>query len=1043
MEGWNQNGRMTVITERLRTFIRELDERSIINRIPLSASVYVTDERLPLRETINLQRHPISPGTEWGSSWQSAYFLLEADISEALPGENTVISADLGGEVQIYSSDGVPLFGLTDGSAFDANYVKCVERLAVEPGHCRIYAEAAANALFGLKRREIKYTRDIPEAEGRHIGVFSYACIAQQDRTLHELYVSMDALFDLYGVLDRNSIKAVRIISALFEAMKAFSRSGADAALAIVRRELAKPAEASFLSSAVIGHAHIDTGWLWPIAETHRKVMRTFSSQIVNLDNYPEYIFGASSPLHYQWVKDEQPELYGKIIKAVEDRRWELLGGMWIEPDCNLVSGESLVRQILEGKLFFRREFGKDVRTCWIPDSFGYPASLPQLLAKSGIPYFSTQKISWSLSNKFQYDSFIWEGIDGSRVLAHFLPEHTYNSSGNFGALRTAQENFAEKDRIDEFVTAAGIGDGGGGPKAEHIERILLAADTEGVPRSRFSFVEDFFERLSGEAERLEKYRGELYLEFHRGTYTSQARNKKANRIFEEALKPVELLDLWRGEYREKIKEALHLGLTFQFHDILPGSCIGRVYEETAEGYRRIFSLFSEIISDALESSGCPDAAFTSSFASRSGNAHPSYLTVFGGDRYALPHIVRLPDSGTGDVPVSCAGAAVQSYRGSLYASVTLSDQNWNVFPLECSGVDSENSSVKEPCVSGPLVLDNGRVRYEFDSRGHLTKGMFKESGFVFTYSGEGNVLQLYADEPHVYDAWDIEYYYPDMECAPVECTECSRSADGPVFSALRFIYSAGNSRIEQDVILPYGSDELYFVTKADWKEEKRLLRVSFPCDPMTGECTCDIPYGEIRRKTHVQNEWDAAAFEFPARLFVDVSDERGVALASDCKYGYSVRDGRIGMSLLRSPLDPDPRADLGEHEFIYALIPHEEPLHSSHVRESASYLSSSHLAIMSDSVPGFASVPAGYSVSGEHVHLMVQKRAEEGDGAVIRLAETDGCRTSVYLLSCREGYGLVECNLMEDTISSVPLDISLPLTFSPYEIRTFREVRI
>ena len=983
---------MIIITERIAQFIKELKERSIAGRIPLSASVYVTDERLPLKDTINLERRPIQPGTEWGRNWQSGYFLLEADVPDDFPCSDTFLSADLGGEVQIYDDEGNALFGLTDRSAFDCNYVKSEERFAVVPGHCRIYAEAAANNLFGLSRREMKFSRNIPEPEGRYIGIFRYADIAIIDKKPHELYVSMDALFDLYQSIDRNSIKAVRIISSLFDAMTAFSRSGTDEALNIVRKELAKPASASFLSTAVIGHAHIDTGWLWPIAETHRKVMRTFSSQIVNLENYPEYIFGASSPLHYEWVKTELPELYQKVKDAVAEGRWELLGGMWVEPDCNLVSGESLVRQILEGKNFFRKEFGKDVRTCWIPDSFGYPASLPQILAKSGIRYFSTQKISWSLSNQFPYDSFIWEGIDGSRVLTHFLPEHT----------------------------------------------ILLAHDTEGVPRASFSSVEDFFDRLAMGEDKLSHYRGELYLEFHRGTYTSQARNKRMNRMAEEALKPVEALDVYRGGlFSNQIKDALHTMLAFQFHDILPGSSIGAVYRETEEGYKAVFTTFSDSISGALDLSGCGCYGFTSSFASRNSHGRMGYLTVFSGDGYRLPHIVKLPACDM--LPSSCGGRGIQEYQGELYISTELSSQNWNIFNLDYSDKLQQNPIID----ASNLVLDNGRVCYEFDCHGHLLKGMFRKSGFEFTYSGIGNVLKLYADEPHVYDAWDIEYYYPEMECSPVECISASRSADGPVFSALRFSFRAGNSLIEQDVILPNDSDEIYFRTKVQWHEEKKLLRVSFPCNSMVDFCTSDIPYGEIHRKTHVQNEWDAAAFEFPARLFTDVSNGRGVALASDCKYGYSVRDGRIGLSLLRSPLDPDPYADQGEHEFTYALIPHETSLPTSHVREIASYLSSSHLAILSENIPDFASAPSGYEVAGDHVHITAYKMAEDGDGAVLRLAETDGCSTAVHIISNRPGYMLSECNLMEERLSDGFADISGPIAFSPYEIKTFREIRI
>ena len=1028
MRGWNEKGRVTVVESRLGSFIAELRERSIYGEIPLRASAYVTDERLPLSSTAGLEREPVAPGSVWGCDWQSAYFVLECDVPESYIGADTVIHADLGGEVLVYTEDGEPLFGLTDESAMDPDYTKTTERIRLGSTRCRIYAEVAANDLFGLKRREIKASRDIPYPEGRHIGAFSYAYIGLLDRKIHDLYMMMDAAFDLYKALERSSLKAVRLLSALFDAMKAYSASGAEEAIAIIGQELSKPSEASSLAAAAIGHAHIDTAWLWPIAETHRKVMRTFSSQIRNLENYPGYIFGASSPQQYRWVKDEHPALYGQISDMVASGRWELLGAMWIEPDCNLVSGESLVRQILEGKKFFMDEFGKDVRICWIPDVFGYPASLPQILAKSGIPYFSTQKISWSLSNQFPYDSFIWEGVDGSRVISHFLPEHTYNSSGNFGSLRRGEENFLEKDRLDEFVSAVGIGDGGGGPKAEHIERVLMAGNTEGVPRTSFGHVESFFDRLSADSAKLEVYRGELYLEFHRGTYTSQARNKRNNRIFEEALKPVETLSYWLGLGPEAIEDAMQEALMFQFHDILPGSSIGAVYRETEEGYGRIFSLFSSVIDDYIRKGCAGDYAFTSAFGSKRGLGKLDYLSVFSFAGKKKSVLVQLPEACLPE-HAFVGDSEVQRYDGKSFALLPAGRSGWNTFRIrqgEAACIEADDS----------LVLENDKVRYEFNASGHLVRGEFKESGFVFTYGREGNVLRYFADEPHVYDAWDVEYYYPEMECASVECTKAEKSASGPAFAAIHFSYKVESSSIEQDVYLLKDSPELYFRTSVDWHAEKRYLRVYFPCDPMIGECTCDIPYGELKRKTHVQNEWDAAKFEFPARLFVDVSDSRGVALSSDCKYGYSVRNGEIGLGLLRSPLDPDPQADQGKHCFSYALIPHEECLAESNVRAVASELSSSHLSVLTENAPAFADKPLDAMIEGEHLELMSFKRAERGDGLVLRVAETDGCRTAGRV----SGLGdktIAECDLLENRISEA-IDISRPIQFSPYEIKTF-----
>lgn len=1033
MKCWKEKGRITVVTGRLKSFIKEIQESSVYGKIPLNAEAYVTDERLKLESTIDLPRVPMKQGEIWGRNWQSAYFTLECDVQEEYLGKDTVLQADLGGEVLIYSEDGHPLFGLTDESAMDPDYTKTTEPITLTSSHIKLYAEVAANNLFGLNRTKVKKTRNIPEPEGRHIGTFSYAYIGILDKKIHDLHIRMDALFSLYNVLEKDSLKAVRVLSALFEAMKAYSVSGVDASLAIVDKELAKPSEATSLSVTAIGHAHIDTAWLWPLAETHRKVMRTFSSQIRNLERYPGYVFGASSPQQYQWVKDEHPRLYEEIREMIGKGRWELLGAMWLEPDCNLVSGESLVRQIVEGKEFFSKEFGKNVRTCWIPDVFGYPASLPQILAKSGIPYFSTQKISWSLSNQFPYDSFIWEGIDGSRVIAHFLPEHTYNSSGNFGTLRKGQESFLEKDRLDEFVSAVGIGDGGGGPKAEHIERVLVAKDTEGVPKTQFGFVEEFFDRLEAERNELEVYRGELYLEFHRGTYTSQAKNKKCNRIFEEALKPVEVLSYWMGGAGERLKNALHDGLMFQFHDILPGSCIGSVYRETDDGYGKIFAAFSSIVEDYIRSSGAGRFAFSSAFGSVKSDGKMKYLNVFSFSPSEMPILVELPDASIPEDAV-IAGSAVQRYGEKAYAYLPIAHAGWNTFDISASGKKAE-PAVEKDC----LVLENSKVRYEFDKSGHLVKGMFLDSGFVFTYGREGNLFRYFADEPHTYDAWDVEYYYPEMECAEVECISAERSASGLAFSALHFTYKVESSVIEQHVYLTPDSAALSFRTRVDWHAEKRYLRVYFPCDGMIDECTCDIPYGELKRKTHVQNEWDAAKFEFPARLFVDVSDGKGVALSCDSKYGYSVRNGEIGLSLLRSPLDPDPNADQGEHEFTYALIPHEQALAESSVRAIATELSSVHLSVLTEQKASFSDLPLDAVVSGDNLELTVFKAAEDGNGAVVRVVETGGKHVEGHI-AVKSGSRVFECNLLEQSVSDA-IDFTKAISFKPYEIKTFRIV--
>lgn len=1043
MKGWISEARVGIATQRIKNFIDELRQQYVSDLTPLRASVFVTKDRLALEDTFELPRTPIALGDTWGENWASAYFVLEGVVPKEFAGKEAALKLNLGGEILIYDEQAKPLYGLTNCSQFDFDYMKNIHRLGCVSGPFTIYAEVAANELFGLDRVENKYTRDIPNVQGRWSGVFHEASIGLFNEDIWQLYCDLNALYSLYVKLEPHSTKAVRLLASMLDATLEYPVHGAVHSRAILSKEFAKPAVASALSTTVIGHAHIDTGWLWPIAETHRKVARTFASQIDNIGQYENYIFGASSPQHYLWTKKEHPAVYEKIKEAVRDKRWELLGGMWIEPDCSLVSGESLVRQILIGKKFFQREFGKDVRTCWIPDVFGYPASLPQILVKSGIPYFSTQKISWSLFNRFPYDSFLWKGIDGSEVITHFLPEHTYNSTGNLGSLVQAEHEFLEKDRLDEFISAVGIGDGGGGPKEETIERILRAKDMEGVPKARFGFVEDFFDRLAEHASLLETYRGELYLEFHRGTLTSQANNKKNNRRFEEGLRLVEaLLSLdEQGDYPKALLVSLiQDGLAMQFHDILPGSCINEVYRETDIMYRNIFDGFMGLLKQYLTRRGVVSAGVSSVFGDIQPEGPVKYLAILNANQSGTYRMVRLPLPVLGDDEeyVLNGMIPVQEFAGTYYANLDIGICGWNHYEVSTR---PKRQKERQDTNSGSLTLENAYMLYEFDTQGCLVKATDKATGQDYLYGRKGNGLRLYADEPHVYDAWDIEFYYPDQEIQELECVACHAAQSGPVFSSIHIEYRTAQSVISQDVLLPSDGRELYFRTHVDWKETKRLLRVDFPCDETVEEVRCDIPYGLLGRKTFVQNEWDFAKFEFCARDFVDVSTSLGgVALASDSKYGYSCRDGILGLSLLRSPLDPDPYADIHEHDFTYCFVPHTSELSESPIKRISSVLNGDFLAVSTATPVDFGMEAMPYALEGDGVTLSVTKPAEDGNGLVIRMVENYGKGTRVIVKTTKKGMRLVECDLLENLIGCEIVELPQEIRLKPFEIKTFRE---
>ncbi|NLZ76519.1 MAG: alpha-mannosidase [Spirochaetales bacterium] len=1029
MRGWFQQGRRITAVGRIGDFIQELKRTYVHDELAFTATQHTCDERLPLIDTFDLERLPIREGEKWGSAWQSSYFVLSCDLPKEYEGKELAVRLNLGGEMLVYSENGTPLYGLTSYSHYEKDYLKDVHRIGFRKGKVTLYVEVAANDLFGIERDEKKLDRSGEHPEGVWNGVFTYARIGIFDDRRWKLYLAGEFLFDLYQSIDKDSPRAIRVLGALLDAALIYPVRGTEAALSALTEVLDKPAVPSALSTTAVGHAHIDTAWLWPIAETHRKVTRTFASQLRNLERYPSYLFGASTPQHYRWVKEEHPALYSEIKSAVASGRWEPLGAMWVEPDCSLVSGESLVRQIVEGKRFFRKEFGVDVRNCWIPDVFGYPASLPQILKKADVPYFLTQKISWNAHTRFPHETFLWEGIDGSQVITHFLPERTYNSGGRADGLIRAERGYLEKDRLDEFLTAVGIGDGGGGPKDEHIERIILAENLEGVPKSSFGRVDEFFDRLQAARELLDVYRGELYLELHRGTLTTQARTKKNNRIFEEAVRVIESLFATQKHYpREAIRQVIRDGLMLQFHDILPGSSIGMVYREADALYRTMFETLGELIVEYLEDNEIAWRFISSSF----------FTQDRGIDRSTRLSIYRFNDSDDMRL-VKLEGLETDGKSYMLdgkYPLTQFGDSHWLYLPLTRKGWNSFVLGERTPerVSKDSLILENDHITYEFDSNGRIVKAVDRMTGRDWMHGRAGNALRLYADTPQKWEAWDIDYYYRYQEIETLQAVEHRYLVDNESFAALRFVYKTECSTILQYAILPKQGREIYFKTHADWNECRKLLRVEFPVDPMVEWASCDIPYGLLKRKTHIQDEQDFARFEFAARGFVDVGDGKtGAALLSDSKYGYSCRDGALGMSLLRAPLDPDPFADLGEHSFVYAFCPYDDK--PDHVRGISDALNAPDIAVFAEEPISVDSQPLALEGSG--VELSVLKQAETSAALVFRAVESGG-QERLVMLRCDSSLVFNEADLLEDVISDKEYRNGDLLEFRPFEIRTF-----
>lgn len=1007
--------------DRARRFFKRLENRFFLEDRELHAEIRTSADPIPIAERKNGPFRPIREGEVWGGPWESAWFRLTATIPEEWCNEPLALRLGLGGEGLILDPDGVPYFGLSAGSVYGIHYRKELFEIPsrwVRP-RMEFWVEAAANGLFGINR-DGDPELDAPNPRGSYRAAAEIMRIGRFNRELWHLRLDLEVLLSLLEALPPRGRRTDSIVMAINRAANVFAENAANAGAA--RRELTNvlsmPACGSAMTAIGVGHAHIDTGWMWPVRESVRKCARTFASQLRLMEKYPDYIFGASAPQHYAFVKEHYPELYEQIKRRVAEGRWELQGGMWVEADCNLISGESMVRQFLHGKNFFRDEFGVEVRNLWIPDVFGYSASMPQILRLAGCDFFLTQKISWSQFNKFPYHTFWWRGIDGSEVLTHFPPEDTYNATVLPGQLAAAQDRFNENTVLDEFMSLYGIGDGGGGPKEEYVERALRLRDLEGVPRFRFGRADDFFERLKQHGAELHHWSGELYLEFHRGTLTTQARTKKNNRKLEQLLAATEFihalapLDHYPAEELDRLWKTL---LINQFHDIIPGSSIRLVYEVTERQHREAIEDCNRLIESAARQLAQTDE-----------NA----LLLFNPLPVDATEAVELPANWAESGALDEAGTPLPCQREGDRSLVRCTVPAHGSRTLRRGGASVPVEK------SAELVLENDLVRYEFNDRAELVRAFDKERQCDVMGSGRiGNEFRLYVDRPNSHEAWDIELFYKQQLCGQVRSAGRPEKFTGAVRSGLEFRLVIGDSPLFQRITLAPGSRRLDFETRIDWREARKLLRVTFPVDAFSEEASYDIPYGYLRRPVHTNTSWDMARFEVAGQRYADLSDARGgAALLNDCKYGYSAEPGALSLTLLRSPKYPDWDADLGIQEFTYSFLPHRGTLTESEVMDEAARLNRPPLAL-----PGFAGeLRAPVTVEPGDVSFTVLKKAEKEECRVIRLVETAGRFSKARLHTEAE---LVETDLLEwnDGAHLKPTGGSIELEFRPFQIRTFK----
>ena len=805
-----------------------------------------------------------------------------------------------------------------------------------------------------------------------------------------------------------------------------------------------------------VGHTHIDVAWLWTLAVTEDKAVRSFSTVLELMKRYPEYLFMSSQPQLYKYVKKHAPEIYEEIRQRVAEGRWETEGGMFVEADCNLSSGESLVRQFLHGKEFFREEFGKDNEILWLPDVFGYSAALPQIMKKCGIKYFMTTKISWNEFNKMPYDTFEWEGIDGTRILTHFSPSRDYNKAAEEGGTETehfttynayinpsqvkgAWARYSQKYLNDEVLMSFGYGDGGGGPTKDMLEnQRRLEKGIPGCPRTQMTTSRAFFEKLDQEVrgkKYLPSWVGELYLEYHRGTYTSMARNKKYNRKSEFLFENAEFYSMLDGVLNqnpypvEAIEEAWEVILRNQFHDILPGSSIKEVYEDSKKEYEAIGAVGTELVGNAL-----------SNVAERIA-AHKESLVVFNPNSFEGEGAVSFK------APEHMENLAVMSGELMLPAQKA-DDGSWLFCASQIPSKGYKTFELREGrCDTGLKAderhLENELIRVTFHENGQISSIYDKQNEReVLKENKCANVLMTYEDRPHNYDAWDVNNYYVEKSWEITDVSAMELVENGPVRATLCVKRKYLDSTIEQYISLLYNSPEVIIRNEIDWKENHIFLKSIFPVDIHTDEATFEIQYGNVKRKTHYNTMWDYAKFEVCMHKWIDVSeDDYGVSMMNDCKYGCHVHNGEMGISMLKSATYPNPDADKEHHSFVFSIYPHKGDWKKAKTIQKAYHLNNPMTALLKETEGGqlsgeFSLVKA----DAGNVVIEVVKQSRKGNEMILRFYETNNRRTSGYMTFGMDIQRITECSMLEEDENQVDCqDRTASFVIHPYEIKTWK----
>ncbi|KAK6475249.1 alpha-mannosidase 2C1-like isoform X1 [Huso huso] len=984
-----------------------------------SLSSFLTPKRIPFSEAEKQTFQLAKVGDSFGPTWWTCWFKVSLCIPEAWKGKEVHFLWESDGEGMVWR-DGQPVQGLTKEGQ-KTSYVLTESLTDEEPHSLCLYVELACNGLFGAGQGSMIAP---PDPDRKYS--LQRAELVVFNRGVDELLVDFEMLVDIVKLLGENDQRGFQALFTANEMVNVCDVTNPNSFLAA--RKLAKKffsqknGESQHVVHAM-GHCHIDTAWLWPYEETIRKCARSWVTAIRLMEKNADFIFTCSQAQQLEWVKQWYPGLYSQIQHFASRGQFVPVGGTWVEMDGNLPSGESMVRQFLEGQRFFHKEFGRYCTEFWLPDTFGYSAQLPQIMQGCGITRFLTQKLSWNLINKFPHSTFFWEGLDGSQVLTHFPPGDSYEMKCKVEDLLNSVRNNKDKGRANHSAVLFGYGDGGGGPTQRMLQRLERVRDTDGLPRVQMSSPDQLFSALEADSTLLCTWTGELFLELHNGSYTTQAQIKKGNRQCETLLHDIEVvssLALSRNPSFQYPADWLHklwrLLLLNQFHDVIPGTCIEMVVQDALKYYQEIRSAGAELLQEVCRSL----LAEKGVHEGKEGSPSLALNTL----PWERSEVIQLP-----------GGAAEPTLALVKVPSVGIAAVTESIEP-DCPVSVSTQAD-------GTVVMENGILRVTVDKAGRVASICLVNSNREAIAGGcFGNQFVMFDDVPLYWDAWDVMDYHLQTRkpvsgvIHPVEVVH-SGGLRGSVKFSLRI---SEKSSISQELVLDARCPYVKFHTEVDWQESHKFLKVEFPLRVRSPNATYEIQFGHLQRPTHWNTSWDWARFEVWGHKWADLSEHGfGVALLNDCKYGYSVLRNTLTLSLLRAPKSPDATADMGQHQFTYAVMPHTGSFQEAAVIQNAYNLNFPLRLLPKETGSPQTGSWSAFSLSSSAIILETIKQAEDRkDALVLRMFESHGSSASAMLCSALPLKEALFCDLLErpDATHPAPITASgISLTFTPFQI--------